>query len=145
MNGARDRGTVHVDMFRQPWDAITPHLLRNRTSFANSYALLSESGSAILIDFGYDVSTGLVPSTERTARRPLLWSLDVLRRQHGVERIEAVVATHYHDDHVAGMNLLREVNAGGTTVLVATHDRELIRLVGRRTVTLDQGRIVEIA
>ena len=31
------------------------------------------------------------------------------------------------------MNLLREVNAGGTTVLVATHDRELIRLVGRRT------------
>jgi cell division transport system ATP-binding protein len=43
------------------------------------------------------------------------------------------------------MNLLREINAGGTTVLVATHDRELIRLVGRRTVTLDQGRIVEIA
>ena len=43
------------------------------------------------------------------------------------------------------MNLLREVNAGGTTVLVATHDRELIRLVGRRTITLDQGRVVEVA
>jgi cell division transport system ATP-binding protein len=43
------------------------------------------------------------------------------------------------------MNLLREVNAGGTTVLVATHDRELIRLVGRRTITLDQGRIAELA
>jgi putative ABC transport system ATP-binding protein len=43
------------------------------------------------------------------------------------------------------MNLLREVNAGGTTVIVATHDRELIRLVGRRTITLDQGRIVEVA
>jgi cell division transport system ATP-binding protein len=43
------------------------------------------------------------------------------------------------------MNLLREINAGGTTVVVATHDRELIRLVGRRTITLDQGRIVEIA
>jgi cell division transport system ATP-binding protein len=42
------------------------------------------------------------------------------------------------------MNLLREINAGGTTVLVATHDRELIRLVGRRTVTLDQGRVVEV-
>jgi len=41
------------------------------------------------------------------------------------------------------MNLLREINAGGTTVLVATHDRELIRLVGRRTITLDQGRVVE--
>jgi cell division transport system ATP-binding protein len=43
------------------------------------------------------------------------------------------------------MNLLREVNAGGTTVLVATHDRELIRLVGRRTITLDQGRVVEVS
>ena len=42
------------------------------------------------------------------------------------------------------MELLREVNAGGTTVLVATHDRELIRLVGRRTITLDQGNVVEV-
>jgi cell division transport system ATP-binding protein len=43
------------------------------------------------------------------------------------------------------MNLLREINAGGTTVLVATHDRELIRLVGRRTITLDLGKVVEVA
>ena len=43
------------------------------------------------------------------------------------------------------MNLFREINAGGTTVLVATHDRELIRLVGRRTITLDQGKVVEVA
>ena len=43
------------------------------------------------------------------------------------------------------MNLLREVNAGGTTVVVATHDRELIRLVGRRTVMLDGGRVVQLA
>ena len=30
------------------------------------------------------------------------------------------------------MNLFREINARGTTVVVATHDRELIRRVGRR-------------
>jgi cell division transport system ATP-binding protein len=42
------------------------------------------------------------------------------------------------------MNLFREINAKGTTVVVATHDRELIRRVGRRAVTLDHGRIVEI-
>ena len=42
------------------------------------------------------------------------------------------------------MNLFREINAGGTTVLVATHDRELIRLVGRRTITLEQGKMVEV-
>ena len=42
------------------------------------------------------------------------------------------------------MNLFREINARGTTVLVATHDRELIRRVGRRTLTLDHGTIVEV-
>ena len=41
------------------------------------------------------------------------------------------------------MNLFRDINARGTTVLVATHDRELIRRVGRRTITLDHGRVVE--
>ncbi len=43
------------------------------------------------------------------------------------------------------MNLFREINARGTTVLVATHDRELISRVGRRSVTLDHGQIVEAA
>jgi len=42
------------------------------------------------------------------------------------------------------MNLFREINARGTTVVVATHDRELIRRVGRRAVTLDHGQIVEM-
>ncbi len=42
------------------------------------------------------------------------------------------------------MNLFREINARGTTVVVATHDRELIRRVGRRTLTLDHGQIVEV-
>ncbi len=41
------------------------------------------------------------------------------------------------------MNLFRETNARGTTVLVATHDRELIRRVARRTITLDHGRVIE--
>ena len=41
------------------------------------------------------------------------------------------------------MNLFRDINASGTTVLVATHDRELIRRVGKRTVTLEQGQLAE--
>lgn len=41
------------------------------------------------------------------------------------------------------MNLFREINANGTTVLVATHDRELIRQVGRRAIMLEHGVITE--
>ena len=43
------------------------------------------------------------------------------------------------------MNLFRDINARGTTVLVATHDRELMRHVGRRALTLDHGRLVDTA
>jgi cell division transport system ATP-binding protein len=41
------------------------------------------------------------------------------------------------------MNLFREMNTRGTTVLVATHDRELIRRVGRRSIALDHGQAAE--
>jgi cell division transport system ATP-binding protein len=39
------------------------------------------------------------------------------------------------------MNLFRDINAAGTTVLVATHDRELINRVGRKTLRLDHGHL----
>jgi len=41
------------------------------------------------------------------------------------------------------MNLLKDANARGTTVLVATHDRELLQMFPRRTLVLDQGRLAE--
>jgi len=41
------------------------------------------------------------------------------------------------------MRLFREINARGTTVVVATHDRDLIRRMQRRTIVLEHGRISE--
>ena len=40
------------------------------------------------------------------------------------------------------MNLFRDMNARGTTVLVATHDRDLIKWVGRRVIQLAEGQLV---
>ncbi len=40
------------------------------------------------------------------------------------------------------MALFQEVNARGTTVLVATHDREMIQRLGKRVITLDHGRVL---
>ncbi|MDQ0643114.1 MBL fold metallo-hydrolase [Microbacterium murale] len=92
-----------------PYVALSPHLLMNRTSMSCSYVVLSETGEALIIDYGYDMTTGLVPSQERAARRPWLASLPALRRNHGVTRITVALPTHYHDDHIAGMPLLRDV------------------------------------
>ena len=41
------------------------------------------------------------------------------------------------------MNLFREVYARGTTVLIATHDRDLIRRVGRRVIAIEHGRLID--
>jgi cell division transport system ATP-binding protein len=41
------------------------------------------------------------------------------------------------------MRLFREINARGTTVVVATHDRDLIERMQRRTIFLDRGRVAD--
>jgi glyoxylase-like metal-dependent hydrolase (beta-lactamase superfamily II) len=91
-----------------PYRALTPHLLFNQTSESRAYALLSQSGKALLIDFGYDFTTGLGAGTDRGSRRPWLYTIDKLKTRHGVSHIDAVMLTHFHDDHVAGVNLLRD-------------------------------------
>jgi glyoxylase-like metal-dependent hydrolase (beta-lactamase superfamily II) len=95
---------------RDPWEVLSPHLLRNRTSIATSYAVLSETGAALIVDWGYDLWTGIELGNERAANRPMLASIERLEGNHGVRRVDAAVATHFHDDHIAGMNLLRDVH-----------------------------------
>ncbi|MDX1991176.1 MAG: MBL fold metallo-hydrolase [bacterium] len=111
-------------LIEQPYSALTPHLLWNRTSQAYSYVLLSESGKALIFDYGYDLMTGFSSGHDRSARRPWLYTLEALKRDFGVRAIEAAIPTHYHDDHVAGMNLLREVE--GAQVWAAETFAELL-------------------
>jgi cell division transport system ATP-binding protein len=41
------------------------------------------------------------------------------------------------------MHLFAEINLRGTVVVIATHDVELIRRMGKRVLTLDHGRLRE--
>jgi glyoxylase-like metal-dependent hydrolase (beta-lactamase superfamily II) len=132
-----ERMQSYVDSRRpQPWDLharlddpytpITEHLLLNKTSESHSYVLVSKTGAALLIDYGYDMITGLPPADgDRSSRRPWLASLPALRARHGVTDIEAALVTHYHDDHVAGLNLLREVE--GTQVWASANVAPVLR------------------
>ncbi len=108
----------------QPYDAVTPHLLWNRTSMSNAYVLLSESGKALLIDYGYDFRTGESSGSDRSSRRPWLYTLPMLKRDYNVQKIDVVLPTHYHDDHVAGLNLLRRVE--GTQVWAAENFADIL-------------------
>ncbi len=97
------------ELRERPYQALTPHLLWNRTSMAYSYVLRSESGKALFFDLGYDFFVGGAAGSDRASRRPWLYTLGALKAQHGIDQVEAVVPTHFHDDHVAGANLLRDV------------------------------------
>lgn len=98
-----------MNQLEAPFKVVTPHLLFNRTSVSNSYVVLSDSGKALIIDYGYDFTTGLGAGEDRASRRPWLYTIPILKQQFNVSAINVVIATHYHDDHVAGLNLLQSV------------------------------------
>jgi glyoxylase-like metal-dependent hydrolase (beta-lactamase superfamily II) len=128
----------HLDLFQlceRPYQQVlpvgegvngkgTPHLLMNRTSIANTYVLISESKKALFLDFGYDFYTGFPAGTDRASRRPWLYTLPALKSQFGVQNIDVVLPTHYHDDHVAGCNLLRSTE--GTQVWAAQNFADIL-------------------
>ncbi|HUP45729.1 MAG TPA: hypothetical protein VM779_09480, partial [Thermoanaerobaculia bacterium] len=41
------------------------------------------------------------------------------------------------------LQIFGDAHLRGSTVLLASHDRELIRSAGRRVITLDKGRIID--
>jgi cell division transport system ATP-binding protein len=40
------------------------------------------------------------------------------------------------------VNLLQKINQLGTTVVLATHDKEIINNLEKRVITLDKGRMI---
>lgn len=126
---ARGESTRLFSWRERPYKRLTPHLLWNRTSMAYGYVLLSDSGKALLIDYGYDFMTGFAAGSDRASRRPWLYTLPLLKRDFGVTSVDVVLPTHYHDDHVAGFNLLREVE--GAEVWASENVARILRHPGR--------------
>lgn len=124
LQGVRRTNPRLLSFRERPFDALSPHLLMNRTSVATSYVLLSDGGRALVIDFGYDLHVGLAAGSDRASRRPSLASLPSLKRDFGVRSVDVAIPTHAHDDHVAGLNLLRRVE--GTRVWASRQVAEVL-------------------
>jgi glyoxylase-like metal-dependent hydrolase (beta-lactamase superfamily II) len=86
----------------QPKTQVLPHLWVNSHSVANTYALVAEDGAGLLLDYGY-------PSWDHfyADQRFVAHSLDEFRARSGLGAIEAVIPSHYHDDHLAGVPWLQ--------------------------------------
>ncbi len=97
---------------------ITRHLYQSKYAGASTYFLISESGKALAIDYGYRMGLGFGASYPFPRnRRPLLHGLDPLQAEHGVQRIDVVLVTHFHDDHVNGIPMLQRLH--GTRCLAS--------------------------
>ncbi len=83
--------------------SLTPHLWMNTGSFANTYAVVTDEGRALFLDYGFP-SYAHFSANQRFVEH----SLDQLRTLAGLKVIDAVMPSHYHDDHVCGLQYLCE-------------------------------------
>jgi glyoxylase-like metal-dependent hydrolase (beta-lactamase superfamily II) len=109
-----------------PLIRVSDHVWLDAHSVANTAYLLSDSGKALAIDYGYHRSTCAAWSSyaRPARRRALLHGLDALKAQFGIDRIDTVLVSHFHDDHVAGIPVLQRLH--GTRCWAAENFADLL-------------------
>jgi glyoxylase-like metal-dependent hydrolase (beta-lactamase superfamily II) len=109
----------------EPLQRVTDHVWLDRESMANTWYLISESGKALAIDYGYNSATCAWSGYAKPERRrALLHGIEGLRRQFGIDHIDVVLVSHFHDDHVAGIPVLQRLH--GTQCWAAENFEELL-------------------
>jgi glyoxylase-like metal-dependent hydrolase (beta-lactamase superfamily II) len=91
-------------------EEVLPRLYRARKTVAETHFIIGRSGRVLALDYGYDMAGIRLPQcVEFSTRRTLLHSLEALQQHTGASRIDTVLATHYHDDHIGGVHLLQRL------------------------------------
>ena len=87
---------------------LSEHVWLAQHSASSCAFVVGPSGSALALDYGYHAQrwwNGYPFDTYRA--RVLAHTLDALRAEAGIERIDVVIPSHYHDDHVVGIPILQ--------------------------------------
>ena len=91
---------------------VLPHVLAATYACAYFYVITSDSGKALMVDFGSPNFQLFAPANryyeDWEQIRFVEHSLDRLRTQYGVKQIQAVIPSHYHDDHINGIPYLQQ-------------------------------------
>ena len=103
------RGTLDK-LGPEPLEKVTDHVWKTTQAESVNWFLISDSGKALVIDYGYDTQNLRSTQYPRPAnRRALLHSMEALKTRFGIERIDVVLVSHFHDDHVCGIPLLQRL------------------------------------
>jgi len=118
-----------MEMLADPDDddieQILPHLYRSKYGSAMTHFVVSDTGKVLSLDYGYNSSACIAPGKQhRSNRRPFLHGLSGLKQHTGTGRINTVLVSHFHDDHVNGIPLLQRVL--GTEVWAADNFADIL-------------------
>jgi len=91
---------------------VSEHVWHSTQAASISWFIISKNNKALVIDYGYHEQRGLLAAgySKPYRRRPLLHSLEALKTQFGIERIDVALISHFHDDHVCGVRLLQRLH-----------------------------------
>jgi glyoxylase-like metal-dependent hydrolase (beta-lactamase superfamily II) len=110
MRGRDDPDDDSKTLDAEPLGQVTEHVWRAATMTAHGTFVVTDSGRALAIDFGYGLgSAGLSTRPSPHLRRATLEPVWALQERAGADRIDVVLVSHYHDDHVASIRLLQRV------------------------------------
>jgi len=94
----------------EPLIKVTDHVCQSALGGASTWFVISQSGKALAIDYGYDMVRAPWSSYPYPRhRRSMLHGLDGLKKHFGIDEIDLVVVTHFHDDHVCGIPTLQRL------------------------------------
>lgn len=88
---------------------VTENVWLSVLAVAKTTFLRSKSGRVLAIDYGYNAHDFPLFSNVPGRKRALLHSLDGLEKHFGTRRIDTVLVSHFHDDHVCGIPTLQRL------------------------------------
>lgn len=108
----RQLNEVLEQLDRPTLEQVTEHVWYSTVSGAVTWFLLSRDKKQVMaIDYGYDWQRLTWPGeAQPKKRRAILHSIDELRERFGIERIDTVLVSHFHDDHVNMIPLLQRLH-----------------------------------
>ena len=91
-------------------EEVLPRLYRATGTVAETHFILGKSGKVLALDYGYGMAGIRFPRRAAfSTRRPILHSVEALGKITGHARIDTVLATHYHDDHIGCVHMLQRL------------------------------------
>jgi len=99
----------------QPY-AVSPHLIVHHQTTSSFYAIISDSGKAMFIDYGsasgvyFSNLERATPTVDRI--RFVEHNIENLKKRHGMKSVDVAMPSHMHDDHMNGFpHLIRHHGA----------------------------------